>query len=77
MQRAILSVILIGVLAGCTAAAEKESERLSLACQFARCDCVSNAVLFFDSEPVIWQQDGSASCREDYHLRRLGPTNPT
>jgi hypothetical protein len=77
MQRAALSAIVIGVLAGCSAVAEKEAERLSLACQFSRCDCVSSAVLFFDSEPVVWKADGSASCREGYHLRRLGPTNPS
>lgn len=70
---AALSVLLGGVLAGCTAAAEKEAERLSLACEFSRCDCVSNSFLFFDSEPVVWKPDGSASCREGYHLRRLEP----
>jgi hypothetical protein len=76
MQRAVLSVIVIGVLGGCSAAAEKEAERLSLACEFSRCDCISNSFLFFESEPVIWQQDGSASCREGYHLRRLEPAPP-
>jgi hypothetical protein len=71
MQWAALSAILIGILGGCTATAEKEAERLSLACQLSRCDCVSGTFLFLDSEPVVWKPDGSASCREGYYLRRL------
>jgi hypothetical protein len=71
MQRTVLSALVIGILGGCTAAGEKEAERLSLACEFARCDCVSSTLLFFDSEPVVWKPDGSASCREGYNLRRL------
>ena len=71
MQRAVLSSIVIGILGGCTAAAEKEAERLSLACQLSRCDCVSGAFVFVNSEPVVWKPDGSASCREGYYLRRL------
>lgn len=76
MQRAVLSAIVVGVLSGCTAAAEKEAEKLSFACQLSRCDCVSNSFLFFDSEPVLWKQDGTAYCREDYHLRRLEEAPP-
>jgi hypothetical protein len=77
-KQVVLSVVAAGLMAGCSAAAEKEAERLSLACEFTRCDCVSNSLLILDSEPVIWQPDGSASCREGYHLRRLerGPSKP-
>jgi hypothetical protein len=71
MQRAVLSAIVLGVLGACSAAAEKEAANLSLACQFSRCDCVSNSFLFFDTQPVVWKQDGTASCPVDYHLRRL------
>jgi len=73
MQRAVLSAIVIGVLAGCTGAAEKEAAQLSLACQMQRCDCISNTFLFVDSEPVLWKLDGTAYCRDGYHLRRLEP----
>ena len=73
MHRTVLAALAIVVLAGCTAAAEKEAKQLSLACQLQRCDCVSNAVLFFESEDVLWKQDGTAYCREGYHLRRLEP----
>lgn len=64
---------MIGVLAGCAAAAEKEAAKLSLACQVSRCDCVSDVLTFFDTQPVQWKQDGVAYCPEDYHLRRLEP----
>lgn len=70
MQR-LLSAIVLGLLAGCAGAAEREGARLSLACQLSKCDCVSNSFTVFDSEPVQWQPDGSASCRDGYHLRRL------
>jgi hypothetical protein len=73
MQRTVLSAIVIGILAGCTAAAEREAEQLSLACQLQRCDCVSNSFVFFETEDVLWKQDGTAYCREGYHLRRLEP----
>jgi hypothetical protein len=78
MQRTILSVIAIGLLLGCTAAAEKEAERLSMACQLSKCDCISNTFLFADTEPVQWKPDGAAYCRDGYHLRRLeaAPTKP-
>lgn len=70
MQR-LFPAIAIGLLAGCAGAAEKEAARLALACQLSKCDCVSNSFTVFDSEPVLWKPDGSASCPEGYHLRRL------
>lgn len=78
MQRIVLSVIAIGLLVGCSAAAEKEAANLSLACQLSKCDCISNTFLFADTEPVQWKADGTAHCRDGYHLRRLeaAPTKP-
>lgn len=71
MQRAILTALVLGLLAGCAEQAERENARLSLACELAKCDCVSNTLTFFDSRPVQWNADGSAACPEGYHLRRL------
>ena len=79
MPRAILSLLVLGLVAGCAAAAEKENTKLSLACQMSRCDCASDVLALFNSEPVQWKPDGTASCREGYHLRRLSKalSNPT
>lgn len=73
MQRAILSVLVLGIVGGCAAAVEKEATKLSLACQVSRCDCASNVMTLFDSQPAQWKSDGSAYCPEGYHLRRLEP----
>jgi len=73
MQRAILSTLIMGLVAGCAAEAEKENAKLSIACEVSPCDCASNYMTLFDSQPVQWKPDGSASCPADYHLRRLAP----
>jgi hypothetical protein len=73
MQRAILSTFILGLVAGCAAAAEKEATKLSFACQVSKCDCASNIMTLFDSQPVLWKSDGAAYCPEGYHLRRLAP----
>jgi hypothetical protein len=73
MQRAILSTLILGLLSGCAAAIEKETAKLSLACEVSKCDCASNFMTLFDSQPVQWKPDGTAYCPEDYHLRRLTP----
>jgi hypothetical protein len=66
-----LLVLLIGGAAAGCGVSEQEAERLSLACQFSRCDCVSVAI-FGGSEPVRWRDDGSAYCPDGYALRKLG-----
>jgi len=78
MQRVILSTFILGLVAGCGAAAEKEATKLSFACQVSKCDCASNIMTLFDSQPVLWKTDGSAYCPEGYHLRRLeqAPAKP-
>jgi hypothetical protein len=78
MRRAVLLTLVLGLVAACAAAAEKEAAKLSLACQVSKCDCASNFMTLFDSQPVQWKADGSAYCPEDYHLRRLepAPANP-
>jgi hypothetical protein len=73
MQRAILPTLILGLVAGCAAEVEKEATKLSLACQVSKCDCASNFMTLFDTQPVQWRSDGSAYCPEDYHLRRLEP----
>jgi hypothetical protein len=79
MPRATLSLLVLGLVAGCAAAAEKENAKLSLACQMSRCECAHDVMALFDTQPVQWKPDGSASCPEGYHLRRLSPavSNPT
>lgn len=71
MPRAILSTLILGLMAGCAAQVEKETARMSLACQFSRCDCASNFLTLFDTQAVQWKSDGTAFCPEGYHLRRL------
>ncbi len=73
MQRAIMSALILGLVAGCAAEAEKEATKLSFACQVSKCDCASNVMTLFDSQPAQWKSDGSAYCPEGYHLRRLAP----
>lgn len=74
MKEALSLLVLGGLLAGCSAAAEREAERLALACQVSKCDCISNTLTFFDEEAVRWDKDGKAYCPEGYHLRRLETT---
>jgi hypothetical protein len=78
MKRSIAIGLVCGAVAGCAAEAEREAARLSLACQVSKCDCASDIFVIFDSEPIQWKDDGSASCPEGYHLRRLtpAPENP-
>jgi hypothetical protein len=74
MRRAILSILMLGFMAACAAQVEKETAKMSFACQVSRCDCASNILTLFDSQPVQWKSDGSAYCPDGYHLRRLSPT---
>ena len=78
MRRAIFSILILGLITGCAGEAEKEATTLSLACEMSKCDCVSDVLAFFDTEPVQWKPDGKAYCPKGYHLRRLAPapTNP-
>jgi hypothetical protein len=73
MRRAILSILMLGFMAGCAAQVEKETAKMSFACEISRCDCASNVLTLFDSQPVQWKSDGSAYCPDGYHLRRLSP----
>jgi len=73
MRRAILSILVFGFMAGCAAQVEKETAKLSIACEVSRCDCASDILTLFVSQPVQWKSDGSASCPDGYHLRRLSP----
>lgn len=71
MGRIVPLLVLGGLLAGCSAAADREAAQLAQACQVSRCDCISNTLTFFDEEPIQWNKDGTAYCPEGYHLRRL------
>jgi len=70
MGRGLLLGLALGLL-GCASEVEKQSTKLSLACEVTKCDCASDFMTLFDSQPVQWKPDGSASCPEGYHLRRL------
>jgi hypothetical protein len=66
------------LLAGCSLRLidpPESQERLSLACETARCDCRSPKSSFSFAaqtvEPVQWRGDGSASCREGLLLGRV------
>jgi hypothetical protein len=78
MLRAILPTLILGLVAGCSAEAEKQATKLSFACQVSKCDCASDVMTLFDTQPVQWKADGAAYCPEGYHLRRLeqAPAKP-
>jgi hypothetical protein len=73
MGRAILWGLTLCLLSGCAEQAAKETAKLSQACQITKCDCASNFMTLFDHQPVTWKPDGTASCPEGYHLRRIQP----
>lgn len=66
---ALLSTALMAALLGACAAADQD-EKLALVCQLKKCDCVRGSVFALESQPVVWKQDGAASCPEGYHLRK-------
>jgi hypothetical protein len=57
-------------IAGCSQTGLSQQD-LSLACELHKCDCASDASTFDPGKPLQWQQDGSAYCPKDYHLRML------
>jgi hypothetical protein len=57
-------------IAGCSQTGLSQQD-LSLACELHKCDCASDASTFDPGKPLLWQQDGSAYCPKDYHLRML------
>ena len=78
MGRAVLLALTLCLLSGCAEQAAKESAKLSVACQITKCDCASDFMTLFDSQPITWKPDGTASCPDGYHLRRIqaAPGNP-
>lgn len=63
---------LLGIgLAGC---ARDPIPGMALKCQMTKCACVATAVTFPakpgpDAVPIVWQDNGDASCPEGYVLR--------
>ncbi len=59
------------LLAGC-GTDPKPSVDLSMACQLAKCICAAEKKPFFAkqaTEPVQWEEDGTAYCAEGYVLQ--------
>jgi len=71
MGRAILLGLALCLLPGCAEQAAQQAAKLSQACQITKCDCASDFMPVFDRQPVAWKPDGTASCPEGYHLRRI------
>jgi hypothetical protein len=67
---ALLSLTLLVALIG-ACAAPNQDEKLSQYCQLQKCDCVPEGLFLFESKPVVWQKDGSASCEEGFRLHKL------
>ena len=40
------------MLAGCAEQAAKENAKLSVACEITKCDCASDFMTLFDSQPI-------------------------
>ncbi len=69
MPRLPLSLLsLLVLLAACAGAGEEDN--LAIACQLQKCECAEDNLLGIDTTPIVWQQDGSASCPEGYRLRK-------
>jgi hypothetical protein len=60
---------LLLVVSACSSGASQED--LSLACEMHKCDCAPDSSSFDPGVPVLWQQDGSATCPKAHHLRVL------
>jgi len=69
MQRAILSTLILDSWPAALPKPKRKRQNV-VRCQVSKCDCASNFMTLFDSQPVQWKSDGTAYCPEDYHLRR-------
>jgi hypothetical protein len=71
-----LSIALASVtalLAACGTPATNPQRSLAGACQFEACTCADNSAAFWQkpaTRPVIWREQGMASCPEGFHLQR-------
>ncbi len=71
MTRFIFLALFGGALAGC---ALEPTPGMELKCQMTKCVCVRNTLRFpirpgLDTVPIVWQDNGNASCPKDYVLR--------
>lgn len=71
MRRLALFALTLPVALIGACAAPNKDEKLSQYCQLQKCDCVPQGVFIFETKPVVWQADGSASCEEGFQLRKL------
>jgi hypothetical protein len=60
------------LLAGC-AQDRGESLNLPVACETAVCDCASDSGFTAKPPPLQWKTDGTAYCREGFHLHMPPP----
>jgi hypothetical protein len=58
---AVIAGLSLG-LVGCTAPPVKPAPDLAVQCELANCVCQDPANPFSSPAPVVWQQDGTASC---------------
>ena len=70
-HRPLPLLLALGLLAGCSDAPAESPAALAGACQFSKCDCKARRG---PAVPVVWQQDGTASCPAGY---TLGPSGET
>ncbi len=72
MARLVWTALLGIGLAGC---AREPFPGMELKCQTTKCVCVATAVKFpikpgLNTVPIVWQDNGDASCPEGYVLRQ-------
>ena len=72
----LLAAGLMALLAACSGDRKGDPE-LRVACALKTCECVPERGLFTnESEAVLWQPNGDASCREGYVLRLSDEEEP-
>jgi hypothetical protein len=68
MLHHISLAVLVLSLAACAATQGKPESNLALRCEVAKCECQDPAKPFSPAGPVVWNQDGTASCGEGMRL---------
>ncbi len=76
------TTLLLGLalaLGGCAAAGGPRLDDLGGACQILSCVCAARDTPFWQepsTTPILWKENGDASCPEGYELRKASPEKP-
>lgn len=68
MAHGISMGVMLLVLTACSAASTQANSNMAMQCEVAKCECRDPSKPFSSAAPVIWNQDGTAGCREGFLL---------